>query len=267
MAFSHVAQMKALPPKRQINIGGETLAYSVAGSGSPVVVLINGAGVGMEGWYRLHPAIAEAGTVIAYDRPGTGGSSRPCAPQTGETAVATLRALLADIGARPPYVLVGHSFGGLYANLFARLYPREVAAVLFLEATAPEDVAAMKQHLSTTGIVLNTVLSPFTRRDPNDEIEHENLTVAQIAAAPPFPAIPVRVISGGKRLPSWLLPPAAQNLRDEHQTRLAQLSPSGKRIIAARSGHFPQMTEPELVLGVIAELRAAIPGEPHSAMQ
>jgi pimeloyl-ACP methyl ester carboxylesterase len=256
--MSRIAQLKAAPPARTASIGSDTLAYSVVGSGSPAIVLINGAGVGMLAWRRLYPAVAELGTVIAYDRPGVGGSSRSHEPQTGEAVVTSLHALLAETGVRPPYVLVGHSFGGLYANLFARLHPQDVGSVLFLEATAPEDIGAIQRHQGAAAKALGAIMSSLVRRDPNEEVQHENLTVAQIAAAPPFPALPVRVISGGKQPPSWLFSPAARKLRDEHQMRLAQLSPLGKRTIAARSGHFPQMSEPELVLRALAELCEAV---------
>ncbi len=68
------------------------------------------------------------GTVIAVDRLGVGKSDRPTEPQTGEVIVATLRSLLAQAGVPPPYVLVGHSLGGLHVELFARRHPDEVAA-------------------------------------------------------------------------------------------------------------------------------------------
>ncbi len=256
--MSRIAQMKAQPPARIASVGNDTLSYSIVGSGSPAIVLINGAGVGMLGWYRLYPAVAELGTVIAYDRPGVGGSSRPHEPQTGNAVVTSLHRLLAEIGIRPPYVLVGHSFGGLYANLFARLHSQDVSGVLFLEATASEDIGVIQRHQGTVAKALGAIMDSLVRRNLNEEVQHENVTVAQIAAAPAFPAIPVRVISGGKQPPSWLFSAAARKLRDEHQMRLAQLSPLGKRIIAARSGHFPQMSEPEVVLRALAELCEAV---------
>lgn len=258
MALSRIEQMEAMPSKRQMRIGGGTIAYSVAGSGAPTIVLINGSGGPVEAWYRLYPAIARLGTVIAYDRPGVGGSSPPLVPQTGEAAVETLRGLLAELGAPPPYLLVGHSFGGLHANLFARRYPREVGGMVLLDATAPEDIAALKPHRGMAARAIPAIFNRLWRLDPNHEIVHEDMTVAQLAAAPAFPAIPLNVISGGKAPPSWLFSAAARALRDQHQERLTRLSPLGTRIIAPKSGHFPQMSEPELVLDAIADLCGAV---------
>ena len=131
----------------------------------------------MIGWYKLHPHIEKLGTVVVYDRPGVGDSPRAAAPQTGKAAVETLRKLLRQIGVKPPYVLVGHSFGGLHANLFARLHPGEVAGVVFLEATAPEDIGMMKQHQSTLARAVNRLLNLFSSPDPDDEVSVERETV------------------------------------------------------------------------------------------
>ncbi len=257
MALSRIEQMKALPQKRKVRIGDHMIAYSITGFGAPAIVLINGAGGATEGWYRLYPAIEQLGTVIAYNRPGIGGSSQPLVPQTAEAVAGTLRSLLAEVGATLPYVLVGHSFGGLHANLFARRFPDEVAGVVLLEATAPEDIAALRPYRGAVARAFTTLFDHLWPRNPNHEIIHEDTTVAQVAAAPAFPSIPLRVISGGKTPPSWLFPTSAKALRDQHQEQLARLSPLGKRLIAAQSGHFPQMSEPELVLAAIAEVCGA----------
>ncbi|PTL81169.1 alpha/beta fold hydrolase [Vitiosangium sp. GDMCC 1.1324] len=246
--------MKNLPQRREVTIEGRRLTYSVAGQGKPPIVLINGAGGPLEGWYKLYPAIEKLGTVVAYDRPGVGGSSRPTEPQTGEVVVRTLRRLLHELGIEGPYVMVGHSFGGLFANLFARLYPKDVMGVVFLEATAPDDIGMMKAHQSRAQRVMNGALNFFSRPEPNDEISNEARTVAQIAEAPAFPDVPLRVVSGGKTPPGWLTSAEALRLRARHQEALASLSSQGERIVADRSGHFPQMSQPELVLDAIAQV-------------
>lgn len=249
--------MKDLPQKQEALVDGQRIAYGVAGSGALTVVMISGAGGPMMGWYKLFPAVRELGKVVIYDRPGVGDSPRPVAPQTGQTVVETLHRLLLAIGAHPPYVLVGHSFGGLHANLYARLHPDEVAGVVFLEATAPEDIGTMKQHQSSMARALNGVLNVFSRPNSNDEVSLERETVEQIAAAPGFPAVPVVVLSGGKTPPGWMADGRALAMRDRHQEGLARLSPLGKRVVATGSGHFPQMSEPQRVLEAITEVIAA----------
>lgn len=246
--------MKHLPTSKSIAIGGQVLRFSLSGEGSPTIVLLNGAGGPLEGWFRLFPAIEKLGTVVTYDRPGVGASARPREPQLGTTVVLQLRALLREIGARPPFLLVGHSFGGLHANLFARVYPEETCGVLFLEATAPDDVLGMKRHLSRLQRAVAGLLDRLSPPDPNDEISNEAETVAEIAEAPPFPPIPLAVISGGKRLPRWMASKDAQRERARNQEALARLSPLGEQVIAQGSAHYPQMSEPQVVLAALEKL-------------
>lgn len=218
--------------------------------------MLSGSGSPLEGWYRLFPELPRLGMVVTYDRPGVGASARAREPQLGTTVVLQLRALLREIGARPPFLLVGHSFGGLHANLFARVYPEETCGVLFLEATAPDDVLHMKRYLSSLQRAVAGLLDRLSPPDPNDEISNEVETVAEIAEAPPFPPIPVTVISGGKRLPLWMASVDAQHERERNQEALARLSPLGERVVARGSAHFPQMSEPQLVLAALEKLVA-----------
>ncbi|MFY0569864.1 alpha/beta fold hydrolase [Archangium lansingense] len=256
--------MKHLPKKREAVVDGQKLTYMLVGQGAPAIVLLNGAGGPLEGWYRLYPEIEKLGTVVAYDRPGVGGSPRPLEPQTGHTVVRTLWNLLRELGVKPPYVLVGHSFGGLHANLFARLYPNDVAGVVFLEAAAPDDIGMMKTHQSTAQRIVNGMLNLFSRPDPNDEVSNEQQTVTQLNAAAAFPNVPLCVISGGKTPPGWMSSPQALQLRAQHQDALARLSPRGHQIIASGSGHFPQMTEPGVVIQAIENVVKAARTESQS---
>ncbi|MDC6168846.1 alpha/beta fold hydrolase [Paucibacter sp. XJ19-41] len=256
--------MKHLPSKQELTIAGQRLCYTLAGEGEgPVIVLINGSGGPLEAWYKLYPQIAQLGSrVLAYDRPGVGGSAKPTTPQTGAAAVALLRGLLGALALPGPYLLLGHSFGGLHANLFARLHPEEVMGVVLLEATAPADVGSMREHQTAAQRAVNRLLNLFSRPDPNDEVSQERQTVAQIAAAPPFPAVPLRVITGAKTLPGWMTSAAALDLRRRHQQGLLALSPQGVQLLAERSGHFPQMSEPALVIEAVAQVLSA--GVPSS---
>lgn len=227
--------------------------------GAPTLVLINGAGVGLKGWAPLFPRIEEMGTVFAYNRFGIGASDRPGERQSGSVIVAALRELLGYAGLPPPYVLVGHSLGGLYANLFARLHPQEVAACMLLEATHPKDRAALRDHESQLLRALGKLFAlpqQLIRDNVHSELQWVDETVAQIEAAGPFPDVPLTVITGGRAPPAWLMSPAAVQLKRRHQQQLAQLSPRGEHVIAARSGHFPQLTEPQLVLQALQRLVA-----------
>jgi len=251
--------MSQMPAKQRVMVQGAWVEYVLAGEGSRTLVLINGAGGPVEGWMRVFAPLSREARVFAYNRPGIGRSDKPAAPQTVSRMLVALRVLLSQLGLRPPYVLVGHSFGGLIANLFARCHPEEVAAIVMLEATAPEDVGALAAHQGAVLRLLMQLLEHVLPPDPMAETAHAEESVEELEEAPAFPPIPLFVITGGKPAMSWVTPTAARVLRAAHQLGLVSLSPYGRQIIAPRSGHFPQLTEPQLVIEVIREALARIP--------
>jgi pimeloyl-ACP methyl ester carboxylesterase len=117
------------------------LQYNISGNGKPNIVLINGGSGPIEGWMKIITEISKSSSVFSYNRFGVTGSDKPKEPQDGKTIVRTLREALTIIGFEPPFILVGHSLGGLYANLYARLYPNELAGVVFLESSHPKDLS------------------------------------------------------------------------------------------------------------------------------
>lgn len=245
--------MHGFPAKSKTSSDGQCIEYVVAGSASMTVVLVNGSGGSIEGWYKIFEPIASFSRVFAYNRPGIGGSSRPQVAQTGSQMVESLRTVLQIANLAPPYVLVGHSLGGLIVNLFARLHPSEVSAVVLVEATAPKDVLFLAEHENAVQRFLRTLSNKIVPPDPNAEIPHIQATVAELLHAPPFPHIPLTVISGEKSAMAWVTPAKMLAARGAHQLELASLSPQGKQIMATRSGHFPQFSEPGLLVNVIEE--------------
>jgi pimeloyl-ACP methyl ester carboxylesterase len=246
----------ALPEPKKLQTRAGALEYIVSGSG-PSIVLLNGAGVALEGWRELYPAIERIGTVFAWNRFGVKGSDTPRLPQSGAVVVASLRELLAYAGLAAPHVLVGHSFGGLYANLFARLYPSEVSAVLFVEAKHPHDedvLQADEGQLSKALTKVQSLPQEEFAANLHSEIESVEQLMQEIESAGDFPDVPVTVVTGAANPPKWLLPPAALESRRRHQWDLVRLSSQGEQRVATRSGHFPQVTEPDLVLDALRSL-------------
>lgn len=246
--------MSGFPTKSKIHAAGAVLEYAAAGAGTPGIVLVNGSGGPIEGWYRIFAPIAEFTRVFAYNRPGIGGSAKPQEPQIGSHMVATLRSALQDAGWQSPFILVGHSLGGLIVNLFARLYPHQVAGVVLIEATAPQDIAVLQNHENAVQRQLKKLLMRIAPPDPLGETEHLPVTVSEILHAPPFPQVPLTVITGGKPALAWATPKELLAARTRHQRALATLSPQGKQIMAPHSGHFPQLSEPQLVISAIREM-------------
>jgi pimeloyl-ACP methyl ester carboxylesterase len=136
--LGEAADAKAYPmPGRLIDVGGHRLHLSCTGAGTPTVVLEPAAG-GMSsilGW--IAPAVARDTGVCVYDRAGRGWSEPADTAQDGAQIVTDLHTLLQRGHVPGPYVLAGHSFGGLYVLTFAARYPDEVAGMVLVDSTAP----------------------------------------------------------------------------------------------------------------------------------
>jgi pimeloyl-ACP methyl ester carboxylesterase len=262
-------RLGTLPPIQALQTRSGRFTFILSGTGRPALVLFSGAGVALDGWTPLYPEIEQLGAVFAWNRFGMQGSDEPPPRYSGAAVVGSLRELLGYAGLEPPYVLVAHSLGGIYANLFARLHPREVAGVLFLECAHPDDHELLQKHQEQLVRSLEKVTAlPQLLFRPNVEAELAGLaaTVREIASAGAFPAVPMRVLTGGLTPRGAMLSPGAVAAKRAHQQELARLSPGGEQVIAQKSGHFPQLTEPELVLRVLAELLAEIrPAAPSPA--
>ncbi|HYD61245.1 MAG TPA: alpha/beta hydrolase [Noviherbaspirillum sp.] len=245
--------MFRFPEKHKVEYEGETIEYVVAGDGPGTIVLVNGSGGPIEGWHKVFNELAGVARVFAYNRPGVGGSAKPRKPQTGSHMIALLRAALAAAGCRQPYVLVGHSFGGLIVNLFARRHPSDVAAVVMLEATSVDDVDLLPAHETRLQRFVAKLANRLFPLDPNTETMHAGATVSEIRAAPPFPPIPLTVVTGGKPAMTWATSADAMAARRLHQRELTSLTPLGRQVLAMKSGHFPQFSEPDMVIAVVKE--------------
>lgn len=246
-----------LPRKRKRQVGAGTIEHILSGTGPATLVLFNGSGVTLEGWSRLYPGIERLGRVLAFNRFGVGASTAPARPQTGTMVLQSTRELLDALDLPPPYVLVGHSLGGLYANLFARRHSGDVAGVVLIDATHPGDRGSLHGHEGHLAKVLAKVLSvpqSLFRANLHCELDRLDTAAREVEQAGPFPAVPLAVVSAGKEPPRWLVPPATLRLRRAHQKALARLSPLGLHVVARRSGHFPQLTQPRLVLDAICNV-------------
>ncbi|HEX5705980.1 MAG TPA: alpha/beta hydrolase, partial [Pyrinomonadaceae bacterium] len=102
-----------------VDVGGCRLFVRCAGEGAPTVVMEAGLASPSTDWDKVAPEVSRTTRVCTYDRAGAGRSDAPAKPRAPLKVVEDLRALLARRGERPPFVLVGHSFGGLFAALYA----------------------------------------------------------------------------------------------------------------------------------------------------
>lgn len=134
------------PPGKLVDMGGWRLHIHCTGKVStsqPTVLLEAGAGGFSVDWSLVQPRVARFARVCSYDRAGSGWSDLGPRPRTLHQIVWELHTLLEKAGARPPYVLVGHSYGGILVRLYAATYPAEVAGIVLDESGHESGVASL----------------------------------------------------------------------------------------------------------------------------
>jgi pimeloyl-ACP methyl ester carboxylesterase len=138
------------PPGLLLDVNGCRMHLQSAGSGTPTVVLESGLGGMSSCWAWIQPEIAKFCHVVSYDRVGLGWSAADTSPKTAMQAALRLRTLLQSANTSPPYILVGHSMGGLFVRIFADLFPKEVAGLVLVDASHPDQYrrsSAIETHM------------------------------------------------------------------------------------------------------------------------
>ncbi|MGR0220077.1 alpha/beta fold hydrolase [Agromyces sp. ZXT2-6] len=258
---------------------GRSIHLECGGTGSPTVVLISGAGVAGDNWRyavagpedsvesaepvdtAVFPETASFTRVCAYDRPGTrtwdGTAARSTAvpqPTTTQAAAADLHAVLATAQIPGPYVIVGHSLGGLIATTFVRTHPEEVSGVVLVDPASPYMQATLPPD----------VWSDWMRSVAETGAEHPELetpdypsSLSVLETTPPLPPMPAAVLSADRPFdylgigdaeaywPQWL---------EAHALLAASLG--ARHLTETSSGHFVGNESPALVIEQICTVVA-----------
>ena len=149
-----------------VDVGGHKLHTSCTGSGSPTVILEAGLGqpaAEIAGW--IQPGVAATTRVCAYDRAGSGSSELAGSPQDGVAIATDLHTLLTEAGIEGPYVLAGHSSGGVYVQVFAARYPDDVAGIVLLDSQPPDALENLPGYAGEYSAIRSTyALGPSLAR-------------------------------------------------------------------------------------------------------
>jgi len=234
-------------------VDGHSIEFSYSKNSSPTIIFISGGGPsGISAWKKVYPRLSVKYSVFAYNRLGSGKSSKTTIPQTAKYIVSTLRKMLHKNNIRPPYILVGHSLGGMYANLYARSYPRDVSGVVLVDSSHPEQRKHFKNNNVIIGGLHRRILKAYKRINPTkySEIETFHKSANYFKQAPNFPNVPLVVISANKKTKNENLKRIRQVMHKLHK-EYAKLSLNSKHLFANKSGHNIQKQQPEIIIEAV----------------
>lgn len=245
-----------------VDVGGRSLYHSEAGSDGPTVVLESGLSDPAAPWTGLIPGIAAFARVVSYDRPNTEASASDPAPtpRTGSDVVADLHMMLETAAIPGPYVLVGHSIGGIFVRLYASRYPDDVAGLVLVDSSHEDQVRHMAE------IVPPEVLEMVTQITNNNaegiDLDASLEQVKEARTASPLRAMPLVVLGAGQIDPAtwpegWPVE-EQERVNAGEQEDLASLVPGGRLIVAEDSTHYIHQTRPDLVLDAIRQVVDAV---------
>jgi pimeloyl-ACP methyl ester carboxylesterase len=238
----------------KINTGSRELFFLLYGQGSPTVIFEAGIGDTSEVWKQVQPAIAQLTQTISYDRAGLGQSDPAPKPRTCQDMVDDLSALLDRAHISAPYILVGHSFGGMLVRLFAAQHPKDVTGMVLVDSIHEDRTAGFEKVLSDELIARNRayLLDPSRNSEFIDRIPSEQ----QVRNARRKFEFPLVVLTRGLPDASDEVWPSAelQRVETDLQREFLKLSPISSLVMAQQSGHYIQHDQPELIIEAIKKM-------------
>lgn len=276
--------------------GGRKMYLECRGTGSPTVVLVAGLRGSAEEWTvadkslpSVFAEVAKFTRVCAYDRPGTPVGEKPSRsesvsqPTTARDGVADLHSLLRAEDEPAPYVLVGHSFGGLIVRLYASTYPQDVSGLVLVDTLSEglQDAETPAQWSIQRELIEGDVRESLLEYPALERIDVDR-SFDQIRTAPRLRPMPLVVLSAdrpwGPQIPSMIasgalpanVPPNFGYITDaaqkQAQEKLARLVPHAKHITETNSGHEIHKEQPQLVVDSIRQVVDAVrAGKLHPA--
>lgn len=239
------------PAEPDLDANDNSKAYSIIGSGTPAIVLQAGLQDGKEAWAGLLPQLAKQSQLVAFDRPGHGGNPATDASRDPCTIANEQRQMLQAAGIQPPYILVGHSLGGLYQYVYAKLYPNEVAGIVLLDPTHPTHWETLQREFPVGSTMIKTMrLTVFTSTDKK-EFDAQTQCLNSLDMSQPL-NIPSKLLVSGRFRSSE---------RSAYENMLKPLRQDWLRLLGSKqlqtvwdSGHYIQKDSPEEVVSAVQTL-------------
>ena len=271
-------------PGKIVNVGGRNMHIYCMGEGSPTVILESGLGDSYISWRKVQLQISKFTRVCSYDRAGLGYSDPSPEPRTSRVIAEQLHALLQTAAVLPPYVLVGHSMGGYDVRLFTSLYRREVAGIVLVDSSHPDQESRFPAELKkmegswqreaefleyTMPFGVPRLLgvcddspparaadcNPHSAREQVAEMKSFPASAAQTQATGSLGDLPLMVLSHDPdKASSYFAPDLAKSLNqvwEQMQEDLAHLSTRGSQMIVRNSSHYIQFDQPDVVIEAV----------------
>ncbi len=242
--------------------GGQSLPIHCKGTGTPTVLMEAGARGNGAVWQPVLPELAKLTQVCVYDRAGAGYSDAPPQPRAVAQITEELHTLVARARLAGPFVLVGHSLGGLYVRLYAARFPTDVAGMVLVDATTEDDdvrvwplvpaaVHAAADHdraADGEGVNLDAISAAMAQlRAANRSLGDKPLVVLT-AGQPqgPIPGVSPEVNAQMAKISA------------EMQAALPTFSSNSTQVVATKSHHFIQREAPKLVIAAVQQVVGAV---------
>jgi pimeloyl-ACP methyl ester carboxylesterase len=226
-----------------VQVGNLKVESKIEGTGNPPVILESGFTGGLFPWGPVQTEVAKQTLTLSYERAGLGRSDPGPEPRSAEQIARELHVLLKAKSIAPPYILVGHSAGGLFVRVFAHLYPREIAGLVLVDPATEEDYERIQHDKSVEDLQKMGMPSGAVgqwRALPE--------TIDQARHSWPLPKVPVVVFTSGKPLGAWPLATAddMQNWLISHNELVARI-PGAKHIVFSDADHLSILKEGAVV--------------------
>jgi len=257
LSFTAHGNTQAIQTDSMVSIGNHSLHVVTMGHGENTVIIEAGYMGELDDWRTFAKYISTFSKVVIYSRAGYGKSSPSPTPNTLNDSVEDLRMLIKMSRLKGPFIMVGHSYGGLIVRKFAEIYPAHVKGLVFVE---PASENYFKRLREIDPIRIEASRKRMFERLSGNKLEEYKLMMANYYDTPlnaleiaSFPDVPVVILTAAKKRSSKSLantPEARQSWREEHSKLFSKFS-YGSHIVTQNSGHFIQVDEPELIADAV----------------